>query len=50
MKIIHTSDLHLKSPLTSKLSAEKAVIRAKELEESFARLCDGAEKAPAKLL
>ena len=44
MKIIHTSDLHLKSPLTSRLSPEKAVMRARELEESFARLCEAAMK------
>lgn len=40
MKIIHTGDLHLCSPLTSRLSAEKAKKRGREIEESFAALCE----------
>ena len=43
MKIIHTSDIHLASPLTSKLSGVKAKKRAAELREIFSRICMGAE-------
>ena len=47
MKIIHTSDLHLGSALTSRLSPERAIRRAHELEESFARLCSEAVELSA---
>ena len=42
MKILHTSDLHLASPLSSRLSAEAARIRRREIGEVFARLCEAA--------
>lgn len=50
MKIIHTSDLHLESPLTSRLPSDKAVIRARELEESFAALCRKSEELGAEAM
>lgn len=40
MKIIHTSDLHLDSPLTSRLSAAEARLRSRELVSSFRRIID----------
>ena len=42
MKILHTSDLHLASPLTTNLSGERLRIRKRELAEVFSRLCDAA--------
>ena len=39
MKIIHTSDLHLSSPLTSKLPVSKQIKRRKELFDTFERIC-----------
>ena len=50
MKIIHTSDLHLKSPLTSRLSHEKMMIRSRELEENFAILCEKAKEYSAEVM
>ena len=44
MKILHTSDIHLDSPLTSKLSYEKSAVRRRELLLGFSRLCDTAVK------
>lgn len=44
MKIIHTSDLHLDSPLTSKLSRLKAKERRGELISGFRAIADTAEK------
>jgi DNA repair exonuclease SbcCD nuclease subunit len=44
MKILHTSDLHLCSPLTSRLSGEKREIRRAELLNTFFRLCEEAVK------
>ncbi len=43
MRIIHTSDLHLDSPLTSKLPPDKARARRRELLSNFARLVDEAK-------
>ena len=48
MKIIHTSDIHLASPLTSKLSGGKAKKRAAELKERFSEICMGAEASGAE--
>ena len=42
MKILHTSDLHLASPLSSRLSPDAARIRRREISEVFARLCEAA--------
>lgn len=42
MKLIHTSDIHLDSPLTSRLSASKARERKRELTASFRRMTDEA--------
>ena len=44
MKIIHTSDIHLFSPLTSKLPPELARQRRRELLSSFSRLCTHAKE------
>ncbi len=38
MKIIHTSDIHIDSPLTSRLPADKVRQRRRELLSNFARL------------
>lgn len=38
MKIIHTADLHLFSPLSANLNGEKATIRRNEILNSFERL------------
>lgn len=42
MKLIHTSDIHLDSPLTSRLSPSKARERKRELTASFRRMTDEA--------
>ena len=47
MKFIHTSDLHIGSPLSSRLSAEKTRERKKELLDSFSRLVDEAKRQKA---
>ncbi len=44
MKIIHTADLHLFSPLTANLSFENAKIRNRELFETFERMADFAKE------
>lgn len=44
MKIIHCSDLHIDSPLTSNLPADKARERKGELAACFGRLVDYAKK------
>ncbi len=38
MRIIHTSDVHLGSPISAHLDAARAHIRRRELQDSFARL------------
>ena len=43
MKIIHTSDIHLDSPLTSKLPPDKARARRRELLFGLARLVEEAK-------
>ena len=42
MKILHTSDLHINSPLTSRLSADKVRERKNELIATFSRMVDEA--------
>ena len=42
MRILHTSDLHLASPISSRLSPDAARIRRREIGEVFARLCEAA--------
>ena len=49
MKIFHTSDLHIGSPLTSRLSTEKAKERKGELISTFSRLVDEAIFQRARL-
>lgn len=44
MKILHTSDLHLSSPLSSRLSGEKARLRRRELSQTLSRLCEAARR------
>ena len=39
MKIIHTSDLHLASKLSTRLPSSKIAARRRELTESFFRMC-----------
>ena len=48
MKIIHTSDIHLDSPLTSKLSRLKAKERRLELLSAFRAIADTAERKKAR--
>jgi DNA repair exonuclease SbcCD nuclease subunit len=48
LKIIHTSDIHIASPLSSKLSAAKARMRASEIKETFSRICTGAASVGAE--
>ena len=47
MKIIHTSDVHLDSPLTSRLSPEKSRERKRELILSFRRITEDAVRIGA---
>ncbi len=42
MRIIHTSDIHLDSPLTTRLSADKVRERKRELVDTFRRSVDKA--------
>ena len=42
MKIIHTSDLHLASPLSTKLPSSKVASRKRELMSNLIRLSDSA--------
>lgn len=44
MKILHTSDIHLDSPLTSRLPGDKARIRRRELLSSFGELINKAKE------
>ena len=50
MKIIHTSDLHLDSPLTSRLPAEKLRRRKRELLLGFERLISEARRIGASAI
>ncbi|MBQ2876686.1 MAG: metallophosphoesterase [Clostridia bacterium] len=38
MRILHTSDIHLGSPITAHLDGARAAIRRRELQDGFARL------------
>jgi DNA repair exonuclease SbcCD nuclease subunit len=49
MKIIHTSDLHIGSPLTARLSPDKAKERKRELIATFSRMVDEAIYQRARL-
>ncbi len=40
MRLIHCADIHLDSPMTSRLSADKAAQRRMELLETFCRMID----------
>ena len=48
MKIIHTSDLHLDSPLSTRLTEDKAQIRKRELFDTFYRLVEEANRVGAE--
>lgn len=50
MRIIHTSDIHLDSPLTSRLSAEKIKERRRELLSGFGRLVEEARVIGAEAI
>ena len=50
MKIIHTSDIHLASPLTTRLTPSAARERKKELTLTFRRIIEDAERAGAEAL
>ena len=50
MKIIHTSDLHLDSPLTSRLPADKLRERKRELLRGFLRLIEEARRIGASAI
>ncbi|MBE6644082.1 MAG: DNA repair exonuclease [Ruminococcaceae bacterium] len=47
MKIIHTSDIHIDSPLTSKLSASASRDRKREIIRSFRKIIDDARNIGA---
>lgn len=49
MKILHTSDLHIESPLTAHLPSEKVRERRAELFASFSTLIDEAVRLGAKI-
>ncbi len=48
MKILHTSDLHLCSPLTARLSPDKIKIRKRELMNTFLNLVELADREGAR--
>lgn len=50
MKILHTSDIHIDSPLTSRLPADKVRQRRKELLGNFARLVNEARMLSAEAI
>lgn len=50
MKIIHTSDLHLGSPLDTHLSPERARQRRAELSDTLRRMADEAVRVGARLI
>lgn len=47
MRIIHTSDIHLDSPLTTRLPADKVRERRRELLQGFSRMVDEARQIKA---
>jgi DNA repair exonuclease SbcCD nuclease subunit len=50
MKILHTSDIHLDSPLTSRLNADRVRERRRELLMGFGRLVDEAKATQAEAI
>ena len=50
MKILHTSDIHLDSPLTSRLPSDKVRERRRELLSGFRRLVDEAKALGAEAI
>ena len=50
MRIIHTSDIHIDSPLTSRLPADKVRARRRELLSGFGRLANEARALGAKAI
>lgn len=50
MKIIHTSDIHIDSPLTSRLPADKVRERRRELLSGFGRLVERARSLGAEAI
>ena len=50
MKILHTSDIHLDSPLTSRLPSDKVRERRRELLSNFKRLVDEAKAHGAEAI
>ena len=50
MKIIHTSDLHINSPLTATLPSAKVAERKREIFSNFARLADEATRVGASAI
>ncbi len=49
MKIIHTSDLHINSPLDTRLSPDKVRKRQRELIETLSRMAEEAERLGAEI-
>jgi len=49
MKIIHTSDLHIDSPLTTHLSSDKVRERRRELFSTFAAMIDECTRIEARI-
>ena len=50
MKFLHTSDIHIDSPLTSRLSTDKVRQRRRELLRNFGRLVGSAREAGAEAI
>ena len=50
MKFLHTSDIHIDSPLTSRLSADKVRQRRRELLRNFSRLVSSAKENGAEAI
>ena len=48
MKILHTSDLHIGSPLTTHLSGERAALRRREISDTLRKMIDTAREYSAK--
>ena len=49
MKLIHCADLHLDSPMTARLSDQKARLRREEIRQSFRRLVEEGEAKGAEI-
>ena len=50
MKIVHTSDIHLASPLTTRLPSSKIASRRRELKANFLRMCNEGMKLGASAM